>query len=72
MNMPARSLRQTVRYFLFPTSRMLDERTKELDKYEESRRLIKEATGKIVEGADRADVLRNLVVAMQSKQVNGG
>lgn len=61
-----RRLRRSVRYFLFPESQLVDERTAEID---QQRRVIRHNVGetkKIVSNANQPDTLRNLVAAMTS------
>lgn len=57
---------QNIRYFLFPRSRIIDERTKQLDEEREIFLRQKAHTDQIVLNTNRPDVLRNIVIAMQS------
>jgi len=65
-----RQLVQAVRYFFFPDSRLLDERTMQLDMQREYLKQQKAQTDEIVRSANRPDVLRNLVIAM-TRDENG-
>jgi hypothetical protein len=66
-----RSWRQAIRYFLFPDSRRIDERTKEIDRQMKGFKQQKEQTHEIVKHANQPDILRNLVISMTRDQRNG-
>lgn len=65
MNIICRKIFKIMRYWFFPESRLVDEATTELGRYDEERAKILEETKDIVSKANQPDVLRNLVIAMQ-------
>ena len=59
-------LKQDIRYWLFPKSKLIDERTLEIDQHREAFKKTKAITDQIVANTNRPDVLRNIVIAMQN------
>lgn len=57
-----------MRYILFPGSRLLDERTAEIDRQTKERKEHMAETRALVSQATQPDVLRNLVVSMQGRK----
>jgi len=55
---------KAMRYWLFPQSRVIDERTERYDQERQALKQQKEQTDRLVKNATQADVLRNLVINM--------
>ena len=62
-----KSMRTQIRYWLFPQSKALDQGIEELEKHAKERKQLKDATKNIVSSSNPADVLSNLVIALQGK-----
>lgn len=57
---------EKLRYWIFPESRAIKERTEQIVQQKSELKRLKNATKAIVQNANQPDVLRNLVIAMQS------
>ena len=65
---PLSTIRTKVRYFLFPESRVIDEKTVKVDQEIQKFKRQKDLTKEIVRSANQPDVLRNLVIAMSKER----
>lgn len=57
--------RKCIRYWLYPKSKLIDERTMQIDQHRQAFKHTKAIADQIVANTNRPDVLRNLVIAMQ-------
>jgi hypothetical protein len=64
---PCRKLRQALRYWIFPESKLVDERTEELDQQWFKIKEKVSQTNSVIRDANQVDALRNLMRAMTSQ-----
>ena len=70
MMLDLRAATQKIRYWLFPESKRIDDRTRKIDQEREVLRLQKAQTDEIIKHANQADVLRHMVINMSKRSSN--
>lgn len=66
--MPFKTATNAVRYFFFPASQYISDKTEEIDHRLKAIKAQKEITSKMIDQVNQPDLLRTLVISMQ----NGG
>jgi hypothetical protein len=61
---------QRIRYWLFPESKRIDDRTRKIDRERQVLKRQKAQTDEIIKHANQADVLRHMVINMTKRSSN--
>lgn len=68
---PIRTVLKAMRYFLFPKSKIVDAQTEEIEHNLAELRLQKERTSEMIRKINQPDILRSLVISMNSRSSAG-